>query len=180
MKSGLLLQIAATFGLLSLVSIGGANASLPEIHRQAVDTLHWMNDQTFANLIAIGQAAPGPNVLIVSLIGWRVVGFAGLLVASFAIVIPSSLLAIAVGRGVRRYAAVGWVGVAKRALAPLAVGFMVASGYVMTRAAYEGLLSIAIVALTTAITLQSRRSPLISMAGGALIGLGGHRLHIFG
>ena len=103
----IILQLLLTFGLLSLLSIGGANATLPEIHRQVVDQLHWMDDATFVNLVAIGQAAPGPNVLIVSLIGWQAAGLAGLFAATFAIILPSSTLAIAVSRFMARHEARG-------------------------------------------------------------------------
>lgn len=179
MSPGLLVQIALTFGLLSLISVGGANATIPEIHRQVVDVLHWMDDATFANLVAIGQTAPGPNVLIVSMVGWQVAGLLGLLVASCAIVLPSSLLALAVGRATTRYAAVGWVGIVRAALAPLAIGFMLASGYVMSRAAYQGALSLLLVAGGAVILLLTRRSPLLVIFGGALVGIIGHRLHAF-
>ena len=89
MSLGLLIQIARVFGILSLVSIGGVNAILPEIRRQIVDVQGWMNDATFANLFAISHAAPGPNIIMVSLIGWQMAGLAGLLVATLAIMIPS-------------------------------------------------------------------------------------------
>lgn len=93
MTFGLLLQIARVFAVISLVSIGGANAVLPEIHRQVVDVQGWMNDATFTNIFAISHAAPGPNIIMVSLIGWHLAGISGLLAATFAIMIPSCSLA---------------------------------------------------------------------------------------
>jgi chromate transporter len=180
MNVAILRQMMLTFGTLSLMSIGGANATVPEIHRQVVDVLHWMDDATFANLIAIGQAAPGPNVIIVSMIGWHMAGLAGLLAASVAIVLPSSLVAVAVGRVTTRFAAIGWVGLTRQALAPIAVGFMLASGYVTTRAAYQGVLSLFIVAAAMAMIVSTRRSPLLAIAAGAIVGVCGHRLHVFG
>lgn len=95
--SGSLRALATTFAALSLVSIGGPTATLPEIHRQVVSVLGWMDDQTFAHLFAISQIAPGPNILVVSLIGWQVAGFAGLMVATLASLAPSSLLAFGAG-----------------------------------------------------------------------------------
>lgn len=86
---GLLPQIARVFALLSVVSIGGANAVLPEIRRQVVVVQGWMSDAAFANLFAISHAAPGPNIIMASLIGWQLAGLAGLLVATLAIMIPS-------------------------------------------------------------------------------------------
>ena len=70
-KDDVLLKIAIDFSLLSLVAIGGANAIVPELHRQLVDVSHWLTDAEFANLFAIGQVAPGPNIMVLSLVGWR-------------------------------------------------------------------------------------------------------------
>ena len=67
------------FGLMSLFAVGGANSAIPEMHRVAVDVQHWMNDKQFADLFAISQLSPGPNVLIVTLIGYSVAGIAGAL-----------------------------------------------------------------------------------------------------
>src|SRR5262249_33516688 len=63
-------SLASTFGLMSLFAVGGANAAIPEMHRIAVEVNHWMNDRQFADIYAISQLSPGPNVLIVTLIGY--------------------------------------------------------------------------------------------------------------
>ena len=68
------LQLFLEFALLSFVAFGGATALLPEMHRVVVENHHWLNDTTFTHLYAIAQAAPGPNVLVVTLIGWEVAG----------------------------------------------------------------------------------------------------------
>lgn len=173
-------QLILTFGVLSLLSIGGANATIPEIHRQIVDQLHWMDDATFAGLVAIGQTAPGPNVLTVSMIGWHMAGVLGLLAASFAIVLPSSVLALGLGRVMERYAALDVIAVARLALAPIAVGLMLASGVVMTRAAYKGSLSGMIVVAVATMVYTTRASPLWGIAAGATAGMVGQALHVFG
>ena len=172
-------QLILTFGVLSLLSIGGANATLPEIHRQVVDQLHWMDDATFVSLTTIGQAAPGPNVLIVSMIGWHMAGLAGLLVATVAIVLPSSLLALGIGNLMTRYAAFAWIGQVRRALSPIALGLMLASGYVMAHAAYVGWLSLVLVTVATAAITLTRASPPALIFGGALIGVVAHHLDAF-
>lgn len=74
---------------MSLLAIGGANSTIPEMHRVAVEVRHWMSDAQFADMFAIAQLSPGPNVLIVTLIGYHVAGIAGALVATFAIHPPS-------------------------------------------------------------------------------------------
>ena len=79
MMSPVLVELTVQFLVLSLLSIGGANAIIPEMHRRAVDIEHWMTDADFAQMFALSQAAPGPNVLIVSLIVFeKLFGFVGL------------------------------------------------------------------------------------------------------
>ncbi len=175
----ILVHLALTFALLSLLSIGGANATVPEIHRQMVEVLHWMDDKTFANLIAVGQTAPGPNVLIVSMIGWHMAGLAGLLVATAAMVAPSAVLALAVGRLMTRFETSGSIALVRRALAPIAVGFMLASGVVMTKASFEGPVSLLIVACVAALVYSTSTSPYWGILAGSVIGAAGHALHIF-
>ena len=179
MKNGIFSQIFATFGVLSLLSIGGANATLPEVHRQVVNQLHWMDDATFAGLVAIGQTAPGPNVLVISMIGWQVAGGLGMAAATLAIIMPSSLLAFACGRLLTRYETHPRVALMRKALAPVAVGLMLASGFVMSKAAYQGVLTLVIVASMGATVYFTRVSPLWGIAGGALLGIVAHRLHVF-
>lgn len=173
----LLIRLVEVFALLSVLSIGGANATLPEIHRQVVVVHHWMSDATFAQVVAIGQTAPGPNVMIASMIGWQLVGLVGLLAITLAIVLPSSGIAIVVGRFVARHKEGGAVAMTRRALAPIALGFMLASAVVMTRAAWQGAGTVVLVAAVAAMVVLTRRSPLWGIAGGAIAGLAAHRLH---
>jgi chromate transporter len=171
MKGALLTQIAITFATLSLVAVGGANAVIPDIHRQVVDTLGWMDNATFANLFAIAQAAPGPNVLMVSLIGWHMAGFPGLTVATVAMILPSSLLAFTAGRLLNRLSGAPWVSITKAGLVPLAIGLILASGLIMAIASHHGWPS-GVISLAAAIfILASERNPLWILSGGALLGL---------
>ena len=87
-----------TFGLMSLFAVGGANSAIPEMHRIAVDVQHWMTDKQFADIFAISQLSPGPNVLIVTLIGYSVAGVAGALAATLAMCGPTAILAYYVSR----------------------------------------------------------------------------------
>lgn len=85
--------LISTFGLMSLFAVGGAAAAVPEMHRIAVDVHHWMTDKQFADAYAIAQLSPGPNVLIVTLIGYAVAGIPGALAATLAMCLPTALLA---------------------------------------------------------------------------------------
>ena len=169
-------ELGWRFAALSLVSIGGANAALPEIHRQVVTVLHWMDDPAFAHLFAVSQASPGPNIQFVSLIGWHMAGVAGLAVATAAIVLPSSALAFVAGRTVRRFAGAAWVQVATAALVPIAVGLMGASGIVASRAADHSVVGWAITAAAAGFVMATRRNPLWTLAAGVLVSIVATRL----
>jgi len=83
-EAGTLLTLAAFFALTSLFAIGGANSAIPEIHRFAVDVQHWLSDRQFADSFALAQLTPGPNLIIVTLISYRVGGVATAIVATLA------------------------------------------------------------------------------------------------
>lgn len=168
MERGVFFQLLVTFGTISLMAIGGANAVVPEIHRQVVDLLGWMDAPTFARLFAIAQSAPGPNVMLASIVGWHVAGTAGLLVATLAILLPSSLLTLAAGRGLRRFSENRLVRILTLALVPIALGLMLASGVVATLAAGAGPVGYAITAAAALVTYRSKVNPLVPMAAGTL------------
>ncbi len=79
---------------MSLFAVGGANSAIPEIHRLAVDVNHWMSDKQFSDVFAISQLSPGPNVLIVTLIGYQVAGIMGAVVATLAMCGPTAVFAL--------------------------------------------------------------------------------------
>ena len=176
MNSSLLWQIALTFGGLSLVAIGGANAVVPEIHRQVVTTLAWMSDATFAQLFALAQVAPGPNILVVSLIGWHLAGGPGLAVATLAMIVPSCCLAFGVGRSVSRGGPASWLRIVQDGLIPIAVGLILASGWVMARAAAANRLAVAITVGTSVFVVMSGRSPLWALFIGTIVSAAAARL----
>ena len=172
----LLWQIAVAFLSLSLVAVGGATAVVPEMHRQVVDMLHWMSDATFTELFAISQMAPGPNILMVSLVGWHMAGAAGLCVATMAMILPSSLLAFTAGRLITRFSEAPALRKIQGGLVPIAVALILATGLIMARAAYRDLLDLAITAATALFIFATRRNPLWALAAGAAIGMLAHRL----
>ena len=169
MSQASLIDIAQVFAALSLVSIGGANATLPEIRRQVVEVHGWMGDTGFADAFAISHAAPGPNIIMVSLIGWQVAGLAGLLVATAAIVVPSCTLAFIVSRTLSRWADHPAVGLIKAGLVPVALGLILASGVAMMRVAAQDVVGIAIGLGTAAFVVLSRRNPLWALAVGSTV-----------
>lgn len=179
MNVGLLAQIARVFSLLSLVSIGGANAVLPEIRRQVVDVQGWMTDATFANVFAISHAAPGPNIIMVSLIGWQLAGLAGLLVATLAVVVPSCCLTFVVARLITRWSDHHWIALLKAGLVPVALGLILASGITMMRTADRDLLAVGISLATAGFVMLSTRNPLWPLAAGTCVNVAALHLGLF-
>lgn len=166
-------QIVGNFALLSLLAFGGANAVMPEMHRLAVDRHGWMSDAEFADLFALAQAAPGPNAMIVTLIGLRAAGLAGALAATMAMCLPSCILTFAVARLVDRFRDSPWRAVLQDGLAPVTVGLVLGSGLVLTRAADQTALAYALTALAVLWVLTTRWSPLWILAGAAALGIAG-------
>ena len=140
MKDGVLVTLATTLAGLSVAAVGGANALTPALRDVVVQQRAWMTDEVFGQLFALSQASPGPNVLMASAVGWKVAGLAGLAVATVAILLPSSLIALVVGRVVERQGERPWLKSIRGALAPMAIGLLFASGLVMARSQNHSLI----------------------------------------
>ena len=117
------------FLALSLMSIGGAITLVPDMHRRLVVDAGLLNDTDFTSAIALAQAAPGPNVLFVALMGWYSGGLGGALVSMVGIMLPSTTLALAVSRWVstRRH----WLSVQafQAGMVPVTIGLLLATGW---------------------------------------------------
>ena len=170
---GTLLTLAGYFALLSLFAIGGANAALPEMHRLAVDVMHWMSERQFADMFAIAQVTPGPNVIVVALIGYHVAGFVGGLVATVAMCGPTCLFALLIGRIWNRFKDAPWRVAIQAALVPLSIGLIGASAAVIATAAAQSAVAVAVTVATAVLTYAMRINPLWIFAAAALLGLAG-------
>ena len=119
-----MLQLALYFALLSVVSVGGIPSVMPEMQRIVVDVQGWMSAAEYTQLFAIAQAAPGPNVLVTALVGWKIAGIPGGLVALGAFCAPAATLAYTVGGFWDRMRDAPWRKDVQRALVPITVGFI--------------------------------------------------------
>lgn len=164
-------QIALGFGAISLVSVGGGIAVLPEMHRLVVDTHGWMDSADFARRFALAQAAPGPNVLVVGLFGWHVAGVLGMLVATIAMTLPTSVMAFGFSRLRARLAGRFWLRVVERGLVPIAVGLIAASGLILAQGTSTGWLPAAVTAASAVFVWRTDFSPLWVLGAGAIVGL---------
>jgi chromate transporter len=168
-----LTQLAIDFLSVSLIAVGGAAAVLPEIQRSVVDVHGWMTAAQFSELFGLANAAPGPNVIVVTLIGWKVAGLAGALVATAAICAPSCMLTFAVFRLWQKFRDKPWTRAIEHGLAPITVGLVLASGYLITRGSNDSWVAYALTALTVAVVLATRLNPLWLIGAGAMAGLAG-------
>ncbi|HXZ55784.1 MAG TPA: chromate transporter [Burkholderiales bacterium] len=171
--SEVLAELAVDFSLLSLFAVGGVVTVLPELHRGVVEVHGWMTSTEFAQLFALAQASPGPNILVVSLIGWKVAGLAGAVVATAAVCAPSSILTYGVSQVWQRFRDARWRKTVEDGLVPLTVGLMLAGSFLITLGADQSTMGFIITAVTAAAVLGTRIHPLWLLAAGGLVGLAG-------
>src|SRR6195952_2551293 len=162
-----------TFALMSFFAVGGANSAVPEMHRIAVDVHHWMSDRQFADIFAISQLSPGPNVLIVTLIGYSVAGVAGAVTATVAMCGPTAVLAYYVSRLLARSSHSRWPAIIQAALVPLSIGLMGASGLILALTADRSWTAALITAIAAALAFATRLNPLWMLLAGGCLGFAG-------
>jgi chromate transporter len=167
----ILLELAFYFGLLSVIAFGGMPSVMPEMQRFVVDVKSWTSAEEFIQLFAIAQAAPGPNVLVASLIGWKVAGLPGALVALAAVCGPAAVIAWWVSDLWERFKDSPWRRYIQRALAPLVVGLILSGGYVLaTPGGVPDWRLWLIAAGSAAGMLRTKVNPLWFLAAGGLLG----------
>ncbi len=167
----ILLTLAVVFTQLSLLAFGGGNAILPEMQHQVVTVHQWMSAEQFSSLFAMAQAAPGPNMMIVPLVGWHVAGPAGLLITSLAKFGPSSIITIYALKFWERFKANPLRARFEKALKPITVGLVLVSAWMIADASAQNLLLVMIVILTAILGMFKKIHPLWVMAAGAGLGI---------
>jgi len=170
---GTLATLAGYFALMSLFAIGGGNSAVPEMHRVAVDVQHWLTDRQFSDSFALAQLTPGPNVIIVTLIGYHVAGVVGALVTTLAMCGPSCVFAYFVGRAAERFKGKAWHAALSRGLIPVTLGLTASSATVIATTSDYNWVAVAITLGTALAAFFVRVHPLWAFAVAALLGLSG-------
>ncbi len=173
MDNSNLARLAVLFGSLSLLSFGGSSSVIPEMHTQAVSVYRWMSGTEFAALYAISQAAPGPSILLVTLIGLKAAGIPGALVATLAMLIPAGILTWAAGAVWKKSSRLPWHKRVEVGLAPLVVGLVFASAWLMSRSADHGTGTVVATLACAAISLHRKVHPVVVIILAALAGWAG-------
>ena len=168
-----LLAMFGHFAMLSVLSVGGMIAMAPEMHRYFVDTRGWIDHMLFADSIALAQAAPGPNVLFVTLLGWQIGGVAGALVATVGALAPSCTMAFLAQRWLAAHHHTRGVRAFRVGLMPIAVGLTLATGWVLAYAAEASWRAVALSVATVLVALRTRLNPLWLIIAGAVLGAAG-------
>jgi chromate transporter len=165
-----LLALTTVFGKAGLIAVGGVITVLPEIQHEVVDVHHWMDARTFAGLFALAQASPGPNMLVVTLVGWRVSGIAGAIVASAALMAPPAVLAYAMSSIWRRFRGARSLAVVQAGLTCVTVGLIAAAAALLVENSVSSVGSGVLLAVASVVTIATRLNPMWLLAAGAMLG----------
>jgi len=166
-----LISLFLKLSAFSLVAFGGINALLPTLYDLSVNQEHWINSQTFADYFAIAQAAPGPNLMTVTLIGWKVGGVIGAAVATLAIAWPSSIMIYFLQRSIMRMQDIQKQKMIQAAAGALAVGLVLSAAWGIALQINTGIAAYLLTIGTIAITLFTRWHPLYLIAIGGALGV---------
>ena len=169
------------FMSLSLLAVGGAITTAPDMHRYLVDGQHWLTDPQFNASVAIAQAAPGPNVLFVALMGWHVglnaggplTGLFGVLVTMLGIMLPSTTLTYLAASWGHRNRNLRWVRAFKQGMAPIVIALLIATGWILASASVKSWQDWRVpllAAVSAAIVWRTRLHLLWLLGTGALLG----------
>ncbi|HEY2106278.1 MAG TPA: chromate transporter [Candidatus Binataceae bacterium] len=164
-----ILNLLWVFALLSLVAVGGGTAVLPEMRRILVGHFHWLSDKQFREIYSIGQIAPGPNMLMVLVIGYRLAGALGAVVVGLAFFIPDCFITFFVNRVWKRFEGSPWRTAIQRGMAPVAIGLMLSGTYTVAKISIVDLITGLIAVTVFAILYFRHVNPaLLIIIGGAI------------
>jgi chromate transporter len=170
LDSGVLLSLFLHFGMLSLLAVGGALTTAPEMQRYVVGERGWLSDAQFTSSVAIAQAAPGPNLLFVAVVGWNIAGLAGALATLAGSLLPSTTLALAASRYGQRHRESRAMRAFAAGMAPLTLGLLLATGWVLSAPVRDSWGALLLLPFTALMLLKTKISPIWLVAVGALVG----------
>jgi len=161
------------FALLSLMAIGGVSSILPDMQRYVVEANHWLSGTQFADAYALGQAAPGPNMMFVTLVGWQLDGWAGAIVATLAIIFPPIILTLGITHLNARNPDAPLGRAIRAGLGPIAIGLTLSSGWILAQSADTSWRTALLTLLTVVLMLRTRLNPMWLILAGAIAGMAG-------
>ena len=172
-----LVSLVNVFALLSLLAVGGGTAVLPQMKHETVATHRWLSAEQFTDIYSLGQLAPGPNMNMVDVIGYRVAGIPGAILVLLAFYLPSCTLVFAAGKIWDHFEGSPWRDAVKRGMAPITIALMMSGVYAIGRTATisidhslrHNLITVAITTIVTGVLLiRHVNFVLLVLAGGAV------------
>jgi chromate transporter len=172
------ITLVNVFALLSLLAVGGGTAVLPQMKYETVTLHHWLSAVQFTDLYSLGQLSPGPNMNMVSVIGYDVSGIAGAILVLIAFYLPSCTLAFTVGRIWDHFEGSPWRDAVQRGMAPITVGLMLSGVYALGRTATfnlghsvrHNLVSVALTLIVTIILMIRHVNPALLIVAAGVVG----------
>jgi chromate transporter len=169
-ESKLLLTLAAVFGALSVQAVGGGPAVLPEMQRAVHGVFH-LPDQEFVQAYGLGQLVPGPNMLLVVVLGYRIAGSIGAVIALAAFFVPMTIIVMWVARYLRKHlAGSSWGAAIRDGLAPVTIGLMASGAYAMGKTAATTWLAMGVALIVFIVMVRTKINPFWLVLGCALFG----------
>ena len=166
-----LMALFGHFLSLSLFATGGVMALASDMHRYVVDEHHYLSHTQFVGAIALGQAAPGPNLMWVVVMGWLISGLPGALATTLGLALPALVFPVLVSRASRRLRQFDrGLQALRRGLGPVALGLMAATCYLLVRAAPGGWKGASMIAVSVLLLSLTRLPPLLLIVGAGIIG----------
>jgi chromate transporter len=169
MNGQTLLDLLLEFAPLSLLSIGGGQSVLADVQRAVVDRHHWLTHGQFLDDFAISRASPGPNLLMIPLIGWQIGGLGGAVAAAVGMFLPSSILFYLAARLWHRHSGSRWHVILSKGLTPIAAGLVLAGPFSVLRASEAGPWGWGLALLSMLVLVATKIHPLIVLAAGATL-----------
>ena len=165
-----LLRLLGVFAMLSVLAVGGGLAVLPEMKKLTVEQYHWVTADQFVDFYSLGQMAPGPNMVMVTLIGYKVAGLVGAISVLVAFFLPASVLTFSANRLWHRLSAWPWRESIRRGLGPVTVGLMIAGVISIGKVAIDMVGSAVLAVVVAALVLTTRINPALLILGSAMVG----------
>lgn len=159
------------FLLLGSVAVGGVSTVMPDMYRYVVDERAMVSARDFSEIYALAQAAPGPNALWVTVLGLQAAGWGGALATTLGILVPATVFSLIASRLHAEHADAPLALAVRRGLAPVALGFMLASGFLLLRSVEHGWHGYALALVTLVVAIGTELNPLWLMAAGAAAGV---------
>jgi chromate transporter len=165
-----LLRLLGVFGMLSVLAVGGGLAVLPEMKNLTVEQYHWVTADQFVDFYSLGQMAPGPNMVMVTLIGYKVAGLVGAISVLVAFFLPASVLTFGANRLWHRLSAWPWRESIRRGLGPVTVGLMLAGVISIGKVAIDVVGAAVLAVVVAMLVLTTRINPALLILGSAIVG----------